>query len=124
MASNIVKVAQAYLEAWQKRDAEGIAKQVHPEVQFVGPIAQTKGKEAYISGATRMFPLLKEIKVHTKFFDEDKALFTYDFVCVDPIGACRTAELITIKDGLVARVELFFDARPFEKMMQQRAQAS
>jgi hypothetical protein len=55
----------------------------------------------------------------------EQVLFTYDFICVDPIGICRTAELITIKAGQIGRVELFFDARPFENLMQQRqAQAS
>jgi hypothetical protein len=48
-------------------------------------------------------------------------MFAYDFVCRDPIGVCRTAELVRFQDGLIRDIELFFDARPFEAM--QRTQA-
>ena len=124
MKQDTAKTTEAYLKAWQKKDTAEIARYVHPQVEFVGPMAQTKGKEAFLGGAQRVLPLMKELKIDTRFFSGDQALFTYDFNCVEPIGVCRTAELITVTDGLVARVELFFDARPFEKMMQQRAQAS
>jgi hypothetical protein len=52
----------------------------------------------------------------------DRAMFAYDFICRDPIGVCRTAELVRFQDGLIRDIELFFDARPFEAM--QRAQAA
>ena len=45
-------------------------------------------------------------------------MFAYDFVCEPPIGVCRTAELITFEDGLVKTIELFYDARPFEQLIQ------
>ena len=35
--------------------------------------------------------------------------------CPAPIGMIQTAALMTFKDGLIARIELFYDARPFEK---------
>ena len=120
MREEAARIAEAYLQAWQRKDEAGIATFVHPQVEFVGPIAQTKGRDAFLAGAQRMFPLLKEIKIHTMFFSGDQVLFTYDFICVEPVGICRTAELITIKDGQIGRVELFFDPRPFEKLMQQR----
>jgi hypothetical protein len=31
----------------------------------------------------------------------------------DPYGIVRSAALITCKDNLIARIELFFDPRPF-----------
>ena len=41
-------------------------------------------------------------------------MIAYDFLCSAPIGNCRTAELVTLEDGLIRDVELFYDARPFE----------
>jgi hypothetical protein len=32
-----------------------------------------------------------------------------------PGGLCRATALMTFKDGLIARDELFFDASPFKK---------
>jgi len=48
-------------------------------------------------------------------------MFVYDFVCAEPIGVCRTAEFVTLKDGLIGSLEIFFDPRPFEKLMQSQA---
>jgi hypothetical protein len=33
----------------------------------------------------------------------------------EPIGVCRAAALMTFKDGLIVRNELFFDASPFKR---------
>ena len=117
MESNLLNISEAYLQAWNDKDVDQIARYVHPDVRFVGPMSQTTGKDAFLQGAKRMFGLLQEIKVQSKFASDSQAIFTYDFVCAQPIGVCRTAELITFTDGLISGVEIFFDARPFEKMM-------
>jgi ketosteroid isomerase-like protein len=65
MKQEAARIAEAYLQAWQRKDEADIAKFVHPQIEFVGPIAQTKGKDAFLASAQRMFSLLKEIKVHT-----------------------------------------------------------
>jgi len=109
---------EAYLKAWDSKDLEGIAKYLHPEVHFIGPMTEMTGKEKVLQSAKRLFGLLETLEVRSKFASGDHAIFTYDFVCADPIGVCRTAELMTFKDGLISRIELFFDARPFEKLMQ------
>ncbi len=109
---------EAYLKAWDGKDLEGIAEYLHPEVHFIGPMTEMIGKEKVLQSAKRLFGLLETLEVRSKFASGDHAIFTYDFVCADPIGVCRTAELMTFKDGLISRIELFFDARPFEKLMQ------
>jgi hypothetical protein len=87
-------------------------------------MTETTGKEKFLQSAKRMFGLLKRLEVRSKFASCDQAIFTYDFICTDPIGVCRTAELITFRDGLISRIELFFDARPFEKLMQSQKPVS
>jgi hypothetical protein len=68
-----------------------------------------------------MFPLLQRMDIRARLVENEKAMFAYDFVCAEPIGVCRTAELIQFDGMLIQNIELFFDARPFEGM--QRAQA-
>ena len=46
---------------------------------------------------------------------DEPVMLTYDAEFGEPIGTCRTAVLMTFKDQLIERLELFFDARPFEK---------
>ena len=42
-------------------------------------------------------------------------MLTYDMNFAEPIGVCRAAALMTFKDGLIMRNEIFFEARPFAK---------
>jgi ketosteroid isomerase-like protein len=111
----------AYLDAWSRKDLDGIAVHLHPDVHFKGPMQELNGREAVLASSKRIFPLLERLEVRARFVSGDRAMFAYDFVCRDPIGACRTAELVRLQDGLIRDIELFFDARPFEAM--QRAQA-
>ncbi|KJV58176.1 hypothetical protein RFEPED_0551 [Rickettsia felis str. Pedreira] len=38
-----------------------------------------------------------------------------DFDCPEPIGIFRGASLLSFNENLISRIELFYDARPFEK---------
>src|SRR5258708_2303203 len=124
MQDDVLITGEAYLKAWHEKDLEGIAKYLHPEVRFTGPMAQITGKEGMLQSARRMFGLLQALKVRSKFASGDQAIFTYDFICAEPIGVCRTAELMTFQNDLISRIELFFDARPFEKLMQSQKPVS
>ena len=116
MTNNCLTTGEAYLKAWDNKNLEEIAKYLHPEVHFIGPMNEITGKEKLLQSAKRMFGMLKALEVQSKFAFGNQAIFTYDFVCTPPIGGCRTAEIMTFKDGLISKIELFFDARPFEKL--------
>lgn len=122
MLKSIESNCAAYLDAWSRKDLDGIAIHLHPDVHFKGPMQELNGREAILASSKRVFPLLEKLDVRAKFVSGDRAMFAYDFVCRDPIGICRTAELVRFQDGLIRDIELFFDARPFEAM--QRAQAT
>jgi hypothetical protein len=111
----------AYLDAWSRKDLDGIAVHLHPDVHFKGPMQELNGREAVLASSKRIFPLLERLEVRARFVSADRAMFAYDFICRDPIGVCRTAELVRFQDALIRDIELFFDARPFEAM--QRVQA-
>lgn len=114
--------ATAYIDAWSRKDLDGIAAHLHPAVHFKGPMQELNGRDAVLASAKRIFPILERMDIRGQFVNGDHAVFIYDFVCRQPIGVCRTAELVRFDAGLVSDTELFFDARPFEAM--QRAQAA
>lgn len=116
MSENPMSIAESYLAAWQRKDLPEIARHLHPQVHFKGPMAEITGREAVVGSVQRMFPILKEINIQSKFAAGNQAIFTYDFLCAEPVGSCRTAELMTFEDGQIKDIELFFDARPFEKL--------
>ena len=113
--TNLIDVADAYLNSWSRKDPDGIAATLHPDVTFKGPVAgEISGREAVVAGFARMLPLVQALHVRAKFSDGHQVMCAEDFVCREPIGSVRTAELLTFEDGLIRSIELFFDARPFE----------
>src|SRR5262245_35995498 len=43
------------LGAWRQKNADRIARCVHPDVSFKGPMSESRGRDAFIDGARRMF---------------------------------------------------------------------
>ena len=115
MTEKNVASAIAYYEAMADKDLSGMARHLHPDVRLVSPMEELIGKEVVLAAIKPPVNLIKSIKVHAKFGSEDQAMLTYDMEFAEPMGICRTAALMSFKEGLIARSELFFDARPFIK---------
>jgi hypothetical protein len=117
-------VAEEYLAAWKRKDIEGIAKLVHPEIHLKSPVADVTGRESFLITCQKIFPILTDVRIHAKFASETRAMMTYDFALHEPLGVTRTANLMTFERRLIRSVELFFDARPFEKPGEQARSAT
>lgn len=115
MPETNVASAVAYYKAMADKDLVGMGRLLHPEVRLITPMEELTGKEAVLEAAKRLLNLIMSIKVHAKFGSEDQAMLTYDMDFAAPIGVCRAAALMTFKDGLIIRNEIFFDARRFDK---------
>jgi len=115
MTQEHVVSAQAYYKAMNDKDLAGMERRLHPDVRLVTPMEDLTGKAAVLEAAKRLMSHIKSIEVHAKFESEDQAMLTYNMDFGEPIGVCRVAALMTFKDGLIVRNELFFDTRPFEK---------
>ena len=124
MSKSIEPSCTDYLNAWSRKDLDGIAVHLHPEVHFKGPMQELNGRDAVLASSKRIFPPLERLNVRAQFVSGERAVFAYDFVCREPIGVCRTAELVHFQDGLIRDIELFFDARPFEAMQRARDAAA
>ncbi len=116
MKHDLLSLATNYLDAWHRKDLDAIAGHLHPEVRLVGPQAIVEGRAGVVASARRILPLLTGLRVKSAFVAGTQAIFIYDFLCAPPVGVCRTAELMTFEGELIIGVELFFDARPFEKL--------
>ena len=114
MNKNIAS-AIAYYEAMNNKDLSTMAQYLHPEIQFVGPMAEMKGKETILGALGQILALFKTLKIRTKLANDNDVMVVYDLDCPFPIGLLRIAALLTFENDLIARLELFFDARPFEK---------
>ena len=113
MTENNVASAESYYEAFNEKDISGMGRHLHPEVQFVAPMGESSGKESVLEAARRLLGTIKSIKVRAKFGSGDQVMLAYDLYYGEPVAVCRTAVLMKFRDGLIAHIELFYDARPF-----------
>lgn len=116
MTKTMLNLAEAYYRAIGNKDTASVAELLHPEVHLIGPLREVSGKEAVLGAITSYVAQIKGLSIHAGFGSEEQAMVNYDVDFGQPLGICRTAALLTFQDRLIARLELFFDARPFEKI--------
>ena len=109
-ASNI---AQNYYIQMGKKNTQGIAQYLHSNVRFVSPMAILEGKNNVLSAAEKFMNIFESIEIRQKFENKNSAMIILDFICPSPIIKFSAATFITINDGLIYKMELFFDTKPF-----------
>ena len=114
LESNLA-IVENYYKLFAKKNIEAMAKYLHPDVQFTAPLAKIVGKDLFLKAARKLASLFNTLTIRAKFSTGDQVMLAYDFDFPGPIGKIPTAALLTMQDGLITKIELFYDARPFEK---------
>lgn len=114
MYKNNINIAIGYYTAMSERNIEKLAGFLHQDVTFVGPLAQMSGKEAVVQSVKNFSAFFNTLTIRTQFGSDHQAMLVYDLEFPAPIGSCHASVLLDIKDSLITRIELFYDARPFE----------
>lgn len=107
--------AVEYYHAIGNRDVPGFTKFLDPHVEFYSPLASLKGKEAVTQTTTNFMNAITSLRIRCAFDSKDQAMVVYD---VDIPGLANTfpgASLLTFRNHLIVRVELFHDASLFKK---------
>ena len=113
MKENNVLIAETYYKALGEKRLEILENYLHPDVQFIGPLAKTTGKDSVLEATKKFTSFFKTLKIRSKFGSEDQAVIIYDLEFPEPIGLISSTALMTFMGGLVTKIELFYDARPF-----------
>ena len=111
--NNHINTAVNYYGAMLKQDFETMAAYLHPDVLFIGPLAEMTGKEPVVEAATGLAKMIDDIDIHAKFQTGNQVMLAYNFSFPQPIGKLRASVLMDFEDDLISRIELFYDARPF-----------
>lgn len=113
MSEKNVTSAVAYYQAINDKNLAVIEKLLHPDIRFLGPLADVTGKNTYLESLKRFFlPSFNKLTIRAQFGSDDQAMLVFDLDCPVPIGIVRTAVLMTFKNDLIVRLEAFFDPRP------------
>lgn len=109
-----MSIAETYYQAMIKKDVQEMGKYLHPEVEFISPLGNLKGKEAVIQAAKKATGFFDTMTIRKKFESGNQAFLVLDMQFPAPIGFLPTASLVTLNGNLISRIELFYDGRALE----------
>lgn len=115
MVNQNLNKAESYYMAMYTKSFDEMASYIHPHVCFIGPLAAFNGKESVVEAAKNFSMFFRRLTIRERFISGNKVMLVLDFDCSDPVGTLRGASFLSFGDGLISRIELFYDARPFEK---------
>lgn len=110
---NYAERAQEYYTLVGEKNVKGIQSYLHPDVELYSPLAAVKGKEGVVSATSNFMNALSSLRIRAKFGNEEQAMIVYD---IDVPGIAKEfpgASLLTFRDGLIIKIQLFFDGSRF-----------
>ncbi|ANF31368.1 hypothetical protein A0130_06540 [Leifsonia xyli] len=114
-------IARRYIQAVGAHDEEPLADLL--DVALVAEFAgATSDKKAWLKALHRLMPVLVRNEIREVFADGDRACVVYDFVTDTSAGAVRCVELLTVRDGRIAHIELLLDRLAFAPVNEELAQ--
>lgn len=106
--------AESYYNGMLAKDFDKMAGYLHDNVHFIGPLAEMHGKEPIVAAAKNFAGVLQDIQIRSRFAGGNQIMLAYDMVVLVPIGKFRAAVLMEFTDRLISKIELFYNASPFE----------
>src|SRR3989338_9853102 len=105
-------LAHEYYTLMGQKNAVGIKKYLHPDVALYSPMATVKGKEAVYQSACNFIEMIHSLKVRAGFGAGDQAMIVSDSLIPGMKDLFPTASLLSFRDELIIKIELFYDSRP------------
>ncbi|HUD01973.1 MAG TPA: nuclear transport factor 2 family protein [Rhabdochlamydiaceae bacterium] len=107
-----VAIAENYYTAWGEKDVARMEKFLHPNAQLITPLEETVvlGKEAILEKLKKGATFFKTLTIRAKLGSGNQTMLVIDLDF--PMGSLRTASHMTFHEGLITRIELFFDTKP------------
>lgn len=106
------ETAESYYRAIGNKKEQDFAKFLDDKVEFIGPMASLKGKEAVIHATKNFMNTIQSLSIESSFSNENQAMVVY---CVEIPGVSKAfpgASLLNFKEGKIVRIQLFFDTAP------------
>ena len=112
---NAGDLAEAYYRLVGEKQIEAIESFLHPEVEFYGPLANLRGREAVMQATSRFMEFFTSLRIRAKFAAEEQAMVVYDTDLPGISGSFPGASLLSFRKELIFRIELFYDGSRFSE---------
>ncbi len=111
--SNARDVVDQYFSALKKKDFDTMRPLLHDDITFVGPLGTTDGVDEYIESLKRVTASMTGLERQALFAAGEDVCQIYHMTLAMPAATLRVAQWLKVREGRIAAVRLYFDARPF-----------
>ncbi len=108
-----LRLAKEYYQTIGAKNIEAMKPYLHDEVTFSSPMTTLQGKEAVVEATRHFMNAFTSLSIRGELSSDKEAMIVYD---TDIPGVSSTfpgASLLTFKQGLIIKIELFHDASLF-----------
>jgi len=113
------EIVEQYFDAWTSKDFETARSLLHDDLSFRGPIETLDSADALMESIKGLAQIVTGVERRGLLAQGDQVAVIYDLHTV-PIPTAAVAEWYTVRDGKIASMQAFFDARPFAAMFEQQ----
>jgi ketosteroid isomerase-like protein len=107
-----------YYDAWQTKQGDFGDVPLADDFRFTGPVASFESAEGYRAMAREAGPAVTSFTLRRQFADGATVCSIVDWEMAIPgVGRMTAAELLEVRDGVIVRGELIYDAEPLRRAM-------
>lgn len=106
-AQTNLRIAGEYLAAVNARNLHGIGKTLHPDLHFVGPTGEVRGRESFLVAYHQAFAHSLTLDMTTEALSNNLIYFKYYMTMPAPLGPVQgTLRTTHAEDGLIQKIEM------------------
>jgi hypothetical protein len=105
--------AEEYYKLVGGKNVEGIKKYLHPDVELYSPLATVKGRQAVVQATSNFMNAFKTLTIRARFGAGDQAMIVYNTNIPGIAEEFPGASLLTFREGMIIKIELFYDGSRF-----------
>jgi hypothetical protein len=110
-------VANRYYDAWINHAGDMSAVPLAENLAFTGPVASFADAAGFRQMATQAGAAVRSFRVRHQFVDGNLVCSVVDWEMAMVDGVLTAAEVLEIRDGVIVRGELIYDAEELRKAM-------
>jgi hypothetical protein len=114
------EIVARYYDAWRTKSGDLSDVPLADDFQFTGPVASFESADGYRGMAREAGQAITSFNVRKQFVDGNTVCSIIDWEMAIPgVGRMTSAELLEVKDGVLVRGELIYDAEELRRAMAQ-----
>ena len=109
---------ERYFDAWSSKDFAAARALLHDDLSFRGPFETLDSADALIGSLQGLSQIVTSAERNGLLAQGDEVAVAYELHTA-PVPTAPVAERYKVRDGKIASIQAFFDARPFAPLFEQ-----